>query len=171
MKVVMKLHTYSARRLATLCVCLSGGICLYGNVQAQIAPPVTNVAPPAAQSTVGLSGQVLAQPLSAESKQVVKDISKELNNTDEKPPLLSNSTANSAGITHDEFEKSLHEAENSKKIVGVAEVGASTGSIPAQRGFKGATVTCADSAVAVTDQISQSAQVTVAAAVEKCRAR
>ncbi|MFZ6847570.1 hypothetical protein [Undibacterium sp. RuRC25W] len=153
----MKIVVLKLRRMVPVCrtflYVFLGTVLLYENVAAQ-TPPVTEQAPP-----------LLAQPLNPESRQVVKEISKELNGVDNKPAILTNSSS----TTHDEFEKSLQESENRKRIFGVAEVGVSTGSIPAQRGLKGATVTCTDAAVAVTDQISKSTQISVAAEVDKCR--
>ncbi|MFZ6693434.1 hypothetical protein [Undibacterium sp. SXout20W] len=135
--------------------CLKGlGTLLFSGVLCVTASAQT--APPVAEQTTPVTS-----PLNADSIQVVKEISKELNSSEIKPTVLTN--------THDEFEKSLLQSENRKKVFGVAEVGATTGSLPAQHGYKSESFNCANAAVAVTDEISKTAQVSVTAQVEKCK--
>jgi len=137
----------SALKTVSVMLCVSL-LCI--TAIAQTAPP------PIIESTVASAAS-----LNLDSNSVAKEISKELPPGKTKTDVVTR--------THDEFEKSLLNSENRKKVFGVAEVGASTGSIPAQHGYKSQSINCANAAVAVTDEISQSTQIAVYAETDTCK--
>jgi hypothetical protein len=101
-----------------------------------------------------------AAPLNLDSADVAKEMSKGQHPDDVKPEVFS--AAQSA------FELSILNSESRKKVSGIVEVGAGVGTLPENRWHKAENVNCENAAVAVTDQISNTAQIGLSAQVDTC---
>ena len=104
-----------------------------------------------------------AAPLNLDSDEAVKAAGQEPHSTDTKADVLSTAP--------DLFEQSILNSENRKKVFGMAEAGGSVGNMPAQHWHKSENIYCENAAVAVSDQISSTAQAGIVAQADSCHTR
>ena len=152
--------------ISSLCTavnaCLLSSLIAVAAVAQTATPAASQPSSPAAPEQVAAPTSPTAPAaLNLDSDQVAKEMSKEKFSGDTKPDTLSNSQTL--------FERSILNTENQKKVTGMVSAGASVGAIPAQHGFKGATINCENTAVAINDAISPTTQVAIAAGVDTCR--
>lgn len=147
-----KLNFYQLSRIIFFGFCASfcaASLCQPASAQTAPAPAPQQTLPAAA--------------LNLDSDDVAKEMSKEQHPSDTKPDVLS--------TTQSDFEQSILNSENRKKVTGMVEAGAGVGNIPAPRGFKGETFTCENAAVAVNDEINRNTQIGVYAQTYTCNPR
>ena len=140
------------------------GIC-YACVSAQTTPPKTTET---GSDTASAAAETPAvAPLNLDAKNVTNQVAKEMSKDDQ--PVQGKRDVFTT--IHEDFEKSLTNYENRKKISGVVEAGAAIGNLPAPRGYKSETVTCEYAAAAVNDDISKNTQVSVYAQTSTCKTK